>query len=253
MVCAWHHDQVPNSDPRNVLESLKDEVRSLPASTSSAEYTSWNSRTRSALTRYFGESHHITQTFINMRWTPGAYTLGDTTAFPNAFRHAVPRAAGLLDAAIAELDALDDLPTLEEGEVDSELWEHISADVAAEQWGKVSSQTAIFTEDRIRRWTGQRPELVGEALMSAVFGDNGDYRLGLTAGEKQGWHRLAMGISMALRNADAHRIQQRPDHKLYALGVVGASSLLLTQLRYEHGNRFQDTSSIPIQDSGETE
>ena len=79
-------------------------------------------------------------------------------------------------------------------------------------------------------------------LMTAVYGENGDYRLGLTTGEKQGWHRLAMGISMALRNADAHRIQTRSDHKRYAMGVLGVSSLLLTQTRYEHGNRFKDTS-----------
>ena len=237
-----------NDDPRAALEGLKAELATLPTSTGTAEHTSWKSRTRSALTWYLGQAHHITEAFIAMRWTPSAYLAGDTTAFPNAFRGGVQRATGLLDAAIAELDALRDTPTLEDGEVDAELWEHISADVAAREWGKVSSQTAIFTEDRIRRWTGQRPELVGESLMSAVFGDNGDYRLGLTAGEKQGWHRLAMGISMALRNADAHRIQQRPDHKLYALGVVGVSSLLPTQLRYEHGNRFQDTSSIPAAD-----
>lgn len=64
--------------------------------------------------------------------------------------------------------------------------------------------------------------------------------MGRTSGEKQGWHRLAMGIAMALRNVDAHRFQSRDDHKRYALGVLGTCSLLLTQMRYEHGNRFQD-------------
>jgi hypothetical protein len=91
--------------------------------------------------------------------------------------------------------------------------------------------------------------------MTAVFGDRGGYRLGLTDGEKQGWHRLAMGASMALRNADTHRIASRDDHKRYAMGVLGAGSLLLTQLRHEHGNRFQDTSPVAIDEvnSGEAD
>ncbi len=78
--------------------------------------------------------------------------------------------------------------------------------------------------------------------MTAVFGDSGDYRLGLTDGERQGWFRTAMGLAMAVRNVDAHRIQRRDDHKRYAMGVLGTCSLLLTQLRYERGNRFHDTT-----------
>ncbi len=66
--------------------------------------------------------------------------------------------------------------------------------------------------------------------------------MGLTQGETQGWQLFAQGIAQALRNVDAHRIQERPDHERYALGLVGACSLLLTQMRYEHGNRFRDTS-----------
>ena len=75
--------------------------------------------------------------------------------------------------------------------------------------------------------------------MTAVLGERGEFRLGKTDGEKQGWHRLGMGFAMALRNVDTHRIQQRDDAKRYAMGVLGAGSLLLIQLRYEHGNRFK--------------
>jgi hypothetical protein len=106
----------------------------------------------------------------------------------------------------------------------------------------LKSGASIFTEDRIRRWAGRPANEVGEKLMTAVFGDHGDYRLGVTEAEKQGWHRFAMGASMALRNVDAHRLQSRTDHKLYAMGVLGASSLLLTQMRFDHGNHFHDTS-----------
>ena len=75
--------------------------------------------------------------------------------------------------------------------------------------------------------------------------------MGLTAGEEQGWQFLAQGIAQALRNADTHRIQERPDHKRYTMGVVGACSLLLTQMRYLHGNRFRDTSpTAPGPDDG---
>ncbi len=68
------------------------------------------------------------------------------------------------------------------------------------------------------------------------------FRMGRTEGEMQGWQFLGQGIAQALRNADAHRIEERPDHKRYALGLVGACSLLLTQMRFEHGNRFRDTT-----------
>ena len=46
--------------------------------------------------------------------------------------------------------------------------------------------------------------------------------------------------STLLAVGDTHRIQRRNDDKRYALGVLGAGSLLLTQLRYEHGNRFKE-------------
>lgn len=226
-----------------MLQALRDEAMALPHSISSAEFNSWRQRTRSILTRAIGEGHAITQSFIGMSWTPMMYNMGDQTAFPRAFQRAVPKAQGLIDSAIFELEQLRDAAdTADEASYDPELWEHVGSHVLAGEWVKLASQTAIFTEDRIRKWTGRPAEEVGEKLMTAVYGERGEYRLGLTDGEKQGWHRLAMGISMALRNADAHRIQSRLDHKRYAMGVLGVSSLLLTQTRYEHGNRFKDTS-----------
>jgi hypothetical protein len=43
------------------LRALREEAATLPSSTSSAEFNSWQPRTRSALTRELGEKHHITQ------------------------------------------------------------------------------------------------------------------------------------------------------------------------------------------------
>jgi integrase len=124
----------------------------------------------------------------------------------------------------------------DESGIDPALWNHIAGYVTNGDWGTVARETAVFTEDSVRRW-GQCPNgLVGKDLMTAVFGDQGMFRLGSTEPERKGWHLLAMGISAALRNVDAHRIQVRNDHKKYATGVVGVSSLLITQLRHQYGN-----------------
>jgi hypothetical protein len=225
------------------LRALRDEAAMLPPSTSSAEFNSWKPRARSVLTRALGGSHHITERFVSIQWSPIMFTLGDESAFTETFRATVPEAQGVLDAAIAELEMLaDEAPAADEAGVDAELWAHVAPEVAAEAWGKVGSQAVIFTEDRIRRWAGRPVSEVGKDLAVAVFGKNGQFQMGQTEGENQGWQLYAQGIAQALRNVDAHRIQERADHKRYAMGLVGACSLLLTQMRYEHGNRFRDTS-----------
>jgi hypothetical protein len=76
--------------------------------------------------------------------------------------------------------------------------------------------------------------------MTAVFRpEGGEFPLGQTQGEREGWHQFARGFAAALRNVDTHRIQDRDDLKRYALGVLGAASLLLTQLRHKHENRLR--------------
>ena len=57
--------------------------------------------------------------------------------------------------------------------------------------------------------------------------------------ERDGWHQFGRGLAAATGNVDRHHLQQRPDLKPYAVGVLDAASLLLTQLRYEDGNRFK--------------
>ena len=231
------------------MRALRAEAATLPHSTSSAEFNSWKPRVRSLLTRALGEHHHITERFIKTRWTPSMYTLGDTSAFSATFRATIPEVQGILDAAIAEIELLaDEVPVVDESGVDAELWEHIAPEVQAEAWGKVASQAVIFTEDRIRKWAGRPVGEVGKDLVVATFGKSGQFQMGQTEGETQGWQLFAQGIAQALRNVDAHRIQDRPDHKRYALGLVGACSLLLTQMRYEHGNRFRDTSPAATDD-----
>ncbi|MFF0144616.1 uncharacterized protein Ymh [Amycolatopsis sulphurea] len=230
-------------DAAERLRALRAEAASLPTSTSSAEFSSWHLRVRSVLNRVLGETHHITEGFSDIRWTPAAYTLGDASAFTDTFRATIPEAQGVLDAAIAELDFLaDDTPIADESGVDPELWEHVAPEIRAGAWGKVASQAVIFTEDRVRKWAGRPVGEIGKDLAVATFGKAGQFQMGKTEGENEGWQLFAQGIARALRNVDAHRIQDRPDHKRYALGLVGACSLLLTQMRYEHGNRFKDTA-----------
>lgn len=235
------------------LRALREEASRLPPSTSSTEFNSWKPRTRSVLSRALGESHHITQRFIETKWTPSMYTLGDSTAFTQTFRATIPEVQGIIDAAIAEIELLaEEAPAADDSGIDAELWEYVAPEIQARAWGKVASQAVIFTEDRIRKWAGRPVGEVGKDLAVAIFGKGGNYRMGLTESETQGWQLLAQGIAQALRNVDAHRIQNRPDHKRYALGVLGACSLLLTQMRHEHSNRFHDTSpTVPNRPDGE--
>jgi Protein of unknown function (Hypoth_ymh) len=232
-----------------LLTKLRDEIDTLPH-TNSAEFASWNQRTRSVLVRAMGETHAITQSFITIRWNPTG--LLTDRSFDYAFRAGQEKARGLLDAAMYELVSLGvtSHAMTEEG-IDLELWEHVRNVFETDEWGKVARESLIFTEDWIRSRAGRPHSEFGEKLMVAVFGDDGDYRLGMTDPERQGWQLLAMGVSKALRNADTHRIQKRADLKLYAVGVMGMCSLLLTQIRYEHANRLHDAA--PVERVAETD
>jgi hypothetical protein len=168
-------------------------------------------------------------------------------AYRSTFRATIPEVQGILDAAIAEIELLaEEGPVADESGIDSELWEHVAPEIRSEAWGKAAREAVIFAEDRLRRWAGRPVTEVGKDLAIAIFGSNGEYRMGLAEGERQGWQFVARGIAQALRNADTHRIQDRPDHKRYAMGVIGVCSLLLTQMRFEHGNRFHDTSPAAV-------
>nr|WP_237112357.1 hypothetical protein [Mycobacteroides abscessus] len=120
------------------LKALRQEAASLPLSTSSAEFNSWEPRTRSALTRALGEKHHITQRFIKTKWTPSMYTMGDSSAFTSFFRATIPEVQGLLDAAVAEIELLaEEGPVADEAGIDHELWEHVAPEVRSQAWGKL--------------------------------------------------------------------------------------------------------------------
>ncbi len=132
-------------------------------------------------------------------------------------------------------------PTLVESQglvgedIDAELWQHVRGLVDSGDWDKVAAAVAIFVEHRVRKWAGLTNSLVGKGLYATALGDGGSLRLGSQQSEHEGWRALAMGLAQAVGNVDRHRLQERSDARRYALGVLGLGSLLLTQIRYEHG------------------
>lgn len=204
-------------------------------------FKQWRLKTSRTLVRVFDSEHPLVQQFDQNHFASMSL-YGEETVDAAAFQQGKESAIAVLEAAAYELDMLMTPASLAQKEsFDSDLWDHVAHLVQAEQWAQAASQTAIFAEDRIRQWAGLGEELTGQRLMTAVLhSDKGRFPLGRTDAEREGWYRFGMGISNAIRNVDTHRIQKRPDLKPYAVGVLGAYSLLLTQLRFEHGNRFQD-------------
>jgi Protein of unknown function (Hypoth_ymh) len=123
--------------------------------------------------------------------------------------------------------------------LDHDLLTRVDHVFRVEDWTAVASLAATFVEDRFRVWTGLDQNAFGVNLMTKVLHpDTGVFPLGTAAAEREGWHQLGRGFMTACSNVDRHRIQSRDDLRRYAVGVLGTASLLLTQLRYQHGNRF---------------
>jgi hypothetical protein len=227
-------------DTEKALALLRErltELGELPPEWGTPPYREWRHRTDRTLKRIFGPDHDFVRELAGVSFLGGT----DNPSYEReVFETGSSQAEALLKGAIYELEVLSE-PTqfASAASIDPELWDHVRHLVEQEQWAQVASQTEIFVESKVRQWAGRPPTEVGEKLMTAVVGENGEFPLGRTQGEKQGWHRLGMGFAMALRNVDTHRIQQRDDAKRYAMGVLGAGSLLLTQLRHQHANSFK--------------
>lgn len=122
---------------------------------------------------------------------------------------------------------------------DAGLWQHVRHSVEEERWEQVASQCAIYVEDKVRRWScrptdGRGQLLVGQALFAHALGGEGPLQLGAQPSECQGWRNLGMGLVGAVGNVDRHHVQERSDAHLYAIGVLGLASLLLTQIKRDH-------------------
>lgn len=225
------------------LKELKGEAQQEGARLQADEkFSSWKGRVQSVLTRALGVDHHLTQAFIENRYSLGIYFSGmPDSEFESEFLDGLKRAVGIIEAAIFELEQAgtsDD--AVDETAFDPDLWAHVQVHVQHENWQAVASQTAIFVEDRVRQWCGDPKgrdgqTLVGKGLFAKVLANDGQFRLGKEPGEWEGWRGIAMGFTQALGNVDRHNIQKRADAKRYAFGVLGVGSLILTQLRHQHG------------------
>jgi uncharacterized protein Ymh len=231
----------------DVLTELKEEADRRGAQLRpSGQFSSWKGRVRSTLIRALGKDHHLLTDFEKVRYSLMVFTDGTPdSAFEGAFLRGLRKASGVIEAAIFELEEAgtsDD--AVDETAFDPDLWAHIQTHVQNEDWQTVASQTAIFVEDSVRRWCGSPrgnngQTLVGKGLFAHVFASDAQFRLGKEPGEWEGWRGLGMGFTQALGNVDRHNIQQRDDAKRYAFGVLGLGSLILTQLRHQHGDDLQ--------------
>ncbi|WP_328749110.1 TIGR02391 family protein [Streptomyces sp. NBC_00285] len=211
------------------------------------ELASWKGRVRSTLIRALGKDHHLLTDFEKVRYSLMAFTNGTPdSSFERAFLGGLRKAGGIIEAAVFELqEAGTSDDAVDETAIDPDLWSHVQKHVQNEDWQTVASQTAIYVEDCVRRWCGNPrgnngQALVGKGLFAAVFATDAQYRLGKEPGEWEGWRGLGMGFAQALSNVDRHNIQKRDDAKRYAFGVLGLGSLILSQLRHQHGEELHD-------------
>lgn len=229
------------------LEVLKAEAATPAVMNGGEHLTAWKGKVRGVLVAALGSEDHLVQRFDAVRYSLGMWSTSTPDYRFVQARHAgIRNACGVVDAALYQLRLrVDDEEPVDVRSFDPELWEHVKQLVEDHDWGKVASQTAIFVEDRVRTWaadpkSGKGDSLVGKDLMGRVFSDESDWRLGSRAAEREGWRALATGFAQALSNVDRHKIQRREDAQRYAIGVLGLGSLLLTQLRQEHGDLIED-------------
>ena len=226
------------------LNTLKQKATAdLQVRTSSPAHREWKAKVIAVLERSLGTDSSTVQQFTKLRYHPGIWTgaPGEAERDRQFFAGRVDDAIALIDAAIYELDLSIGAPAVEGGSYDAGLWDHVKHSVEEERWEQVASAAVIYVEDKVRRWSGtpldkQGKKLVGQALFATALSPAGSLALGSQSNETEGWRSLGTGLVAALGNVDRHGIQERPDAKQYALGVLGLASLLLTQIKFEHAD-----------------
>lgn len=229
-------------DTTQAVELLNErlaELSQLAPDFNGPELKEWRHKTDATLRRILGEDDRRIGEFQYVRFLN--HFDGPPEVFVSDFESGRASAMALLRGVIYDLEVLSEPATFASAaSIDPELWEHVRRLVEQEQWAQVASQTAIFVEDMIRQWAGLSESSYGKELMVAVLKPGaGAFPLGQTSGEQEGWLAFGLGLAQGVGNATRHRIQRRDDDKRYAMGVLGTGSLLPTQLRYEHGNRFR--------------
>ncbi|MEU9821756.1 TIGR02391 family protein [Pseudonocardia alni] len=235
------------------LKDLREQAVNNSVVGGGADFTSWKARGKTVLLTALGKESHLVESWDDISYSLSIWTTSTPrSAWVDARRRGLEKAIGIIDAAIYEIELSADLvsaPVEVDSELfDPELWAYVSALADAGDWGKVPSQVVIFVEDTLRVWAGypvdtRGEQLFGANLFASVLGDSSELRLGSRSSEHEGWRSIATGLAKAVGNVDRHRIQQRSDAKKYAIGVLGMASLLLTQLRHEHGDLIAERRS----------
>ncbi|MDA1257342.1 MAG: hypothetical protein O3C10_05795 [Chloroflexi bacterium] len=224
------------------IETLIGELEAFSPNRDNPEFVQWRPMAGTTLRAALGAEHQLLDDFTKVSFLPRVVvrdTARQSKYRHDAFERGRNTALGILRAAIFELGT-SGASTHEQSGFDAALWSHVGHLAEDGRWHELASQTAIFFEDRLRAWAGQPAERIGRDLVLSVLKpEGGIFPLGITGSEAQGWQQLGLGFVQAVRNVDLHRIQQREDARIYAIGVVGTASLILTQLRHQHGNSFR--------------
>lgn len=146
----------------------------------------------------------------------------------------VAQLRSLLGQTVNELEASLGIIAVNELSFDPELWEHVRNAVEHEDWGNVPASVVVFVENKIRALSGEDKSSVGKNMFAKAFADSGALMLGGQKSEQEGWRGLGMGLVQAVGNVDRHHVQQREDSRIYALGVLGLGSLILTQVKFRY-------------------
>lgn len=236
-----------------LLKERRDEAqRYLTSTMTERDFSSWRAKTEDTLRFVCGENSRHIERFRAIHWFPVAVYAGDPRPFVIAVEEGLKTAVGLLDAAIYEREQLasQDGPASPSGDtLDPELWTHVAHLVEGGHWGQVASQAAIFVESKVRGWARLSASDFGKDLMVKAFKpDVGPLVLGHTPGEQQGWQLFAQGFAQALSNVVRHRLEDRDDARRYASGVLGASSLLVNELRRQHPEAVIVAEPVPVPD-----
>ena len=226
---------------RNLMQAARDDPAIQQDTTA---HRTWKAKSLAVLEGSLGSESSTVKKFAKLRYGIGIYSgaPGEAERDAQFFRAKVAEAAGLLEAAIYELElTAGPAPA---ADYDPGLWDHVKHSVDQQRWEQVASAAVIYIEDKVRRWAGNPVDktgskLHGQALFARVLGQGGELSLGSQPSETDGWRNLGTGLVAALGNVDRHGIQDRDDARPYALGVLGLASLLLTQVKHQHPTKVR--------------
>ncbi|GAA3595542.1 hypothetical protein GCM10022198_19250 [Klugiella xanthotipulae] len=226
------------------LRNLNDCAASDPAvQADTPANKEWKAKVQAVLQQSLGSDSTIVEDFSKLKYSMGFWTgaPGEDEIHAEFFRSRMRDACSIIDAAIYVLEIAVGPSAADSTQYDSGLWSHVRHSVIEERWEQVPSAACIYVEHKVRQWAGNPvgsdgKKLVGHSLFTKALNSGGPLALGSQPNETDGWRNLGTGLIAAIGNVDRHGIQDRNDVKKYALGVLGLSSLLLSQIKLQHSD-----------------